>query len=450
MRWRSLGLLAFTLAVVAGGYVALESRAQRSEDRTRRVFQADENDVERMVIERRAEQIVMRRDGEGWRLIEPVRATADTHEVNSLLHAVLTAAPERTVDERPTDIGQYGLHQPAARVTLTLKGETSLPSLLLGDKNPNGFSVYAKRDDQPNVFLLNQFLRDRLHRGAADLRDRRILVLNPDHVSQVTLIGKAGRITLKREGANGWELIEPMKTVADADQVRQLLWKVKDARAKDFLSGGRDAKRRVGLDRPDMVVELIESDISKRLLLKKAPDRGVGLYALVEPGEGVVSTDARLLSDLSRSPAELRDRHLLRFDVANVNGVTLQRGEHTIVLVKEKDTWRITAPIDAEANAGAIYDLLHTLKDLRYLDIAQEGARNVGRYGLRTPHAVVTLSSPDGTPIPTLFIGATEQSRLYARLATGHTVYAIDPRLLDRIPADPAGLRLEAGTSPAR
>lgn len=450
MRWRSIGLLALTLAMVAGAYYALEAKGKKSEDDARRLFHTDEKEVEKISIRKGEQQVVSRREGDGWRLIEPLRAKADTTEINSMLRTILTAKQERTIDEQAKNLGEYGLERPSLLLTLSLTGGKDLPVLLLGDKNPNGFSVYAKRGDQPAVFLLADTLRNRLDRSAADIRDKTLLALQPDKVKQVELVGKGRSISLRNTGAEGWELRQPMKVRADVEMVRQLLWKIRDARVKEFLTDGTDAKRRYGLDHPDLIVDLTEADASKRLLLRKAPDPKVGLYALAEPGEGVVTTDARLLTELSKSPSDLRDRSLLRFETTNVKALTIRRGGTFLTLTKEGDVWKVTAPTQADAQAGKVYDFLYSLKELRYHDLIAEAGGDLARYGLKVPQAEVELSMASGTPLPALLVGKSVKDRLYVKLAAAPAVYVIDPKFLDRIPDRPDVLKQEIKPTTAK
>lgn len=450
MRWRSLGLLTLTLAMVAGAYYALEAKGKKSEDDAKRLFLTDEKEVERISIRKGKQHVVSRREGDGWRLIEPVLAKADTMEINSILHAILTAKRERTIDEQAKNLGEYGLERPSITLTLALKGNKDLPALLLGDKNPNGFSVYAKRGDQPVVFLVAGTFRNRLARKAADFRDKTLLAIEPDKVNQVELIGQGRSISLRNAGTEGWELRQPMRVKADTEMVRQLLWKIRDARVKEFLADGTDAKRRHGLDRPDFIVELREADASKRLLLKKAPETKVGLYALAEPGEGVVTTDARLLTELSRSPFDLRDRSLLRFETADVKTLTIRRGAETLALTRDGDVWKLTLPTQADAQAGKVYDLLYSLKELRYHLLVERKGSDLGRYGLKTPQVELELSMANGSRLPALIVGKSEKDRLYAKLATSPAVYTIDPKFLNLIPDRPDALKQEPSPGAAK
>lgn len=302
MRWRSLGLLVLVLAALGAAYYALETKGTLSGSDTNRLFQAEEKDVEKISITRGEAPIVLKREGDGWRLIEPVQATADGTEVASLLHMLLEAKEERRIEEAPTRLADYGLERPSLTLSVTLKGGKTLPALLLGDLNPNGRSVYAKRPDQPGVFLATVIVRVRADRKPDDFRNKTLLALEPNQVTQVELTGKGQPISLSQAEGKGWEMSKPIKARADAAVIGQMLWKIKDARVTAFVGSDPDAKRRYGLERPDLIVELKDAGGVKRLLLKKAADPQVGLYAMAEPGEGVVTLDLAFLDSVPNGP----------------------------------------------------------------------------------------------------------------------------------------------------
>ena len=308
MRWRPLGLLALLLVFAAIAYYTLESKGTQSGSDANRLFHAEEKDVETIAIRKGEALIALKREGNGWRLTEPVQAAADSTEVTSLLHTLLEAGEERRIEEAPRSLADYGLEHPSLHLSVTLKGGKTLPALLLGDLNPNGRSVYAKRPDQPAVFLATVIVRLRADRKPDDFRDKTLLALEPNQVTQVELAGKGQPISLSHADGKGWEISKPIKARADAAVIGRLLWKIKDARVTAFVGSGPDAKRRYGLERPDLTVELKDAGGVKRLLLKKAADPQVGLYAIAEPGEGVVTIDPAFLDSVPNGPDALKQR----------------------------------------------------------------------------------------------------------------------------------------------
>ncbi|MCZ7624529.1 MAG: DUF4340 domain-containing protein [Candidatus Methylomirabilis sp.] len=254
MRWRSLGVLALLLVLVGVVYYALEGKGTQSGSDGSRLFQADEKEIETISIRKGDALIVLTREGEGWRLTEPVRATADSTEVGSLLHVLLDAQKERQIEETPQDLADYGLDHPSLHLSLTLKGGHMLPTLLLGDLNPNGRSVYAKRPDQPAVFLVTVMVRLRTDKKPDDFRDKTLLVLEPNQVTRIELIGTGQPISLSRTHGKGWEMARPITGRADAAVIGQMLWKIKDARVEAFADSagpGRQAPVWPGAPGPD-------------------------------------------------------------------------------------------------------------------------------------------------------------------------------------------------------
>lgn len=440
MRWRSLSLL---VAVLAVAYYVLETRGTLLGSSTDRLFQAEAKDVERIAITRGDTVIVLKREGEGWRLVEPMQAAADGEEVESLLQILLDAREERRIEEAPTRLADYGLEHPAIHLSVTLKGGNTFPTLLLGDVNPNGRSVYAKRADQPVVFLVTVIARVRADRKPDDFRDKTLLALEPNQVTRVELAGAGQPISLRRVAGKGWEISKPIKARADAAVIGELLWKLKDTRTTAFVGSGPDTKRRYGLERPDLVMELTDANGMKRLLLKRATDPQVGLYALVEPGDNVVTLDAGLFTDLSKSPLDLRDRNLFRFDATQVQTVHLRRSGRSFTLTREGEGWKLTAPIQADAQPGKVSELLASLRGLRYVELIQTNGDDLNRYGLKAPQAEVELDMQDGSRLPVLLIGKAEKDRLYAKLAADPAVYAIDAQFLAGLPRGPDALKQE-------
>jgi hypothetical protein len=445
MKWRSLGVLAIVLALLGGAYYLLEAKGRRSEVNANQLFRTGENEIEALFIARGEARIALKREGDAWRITEPVQAKADSTETTSLLNAIMSAKSERIINREPTGLGEYGLDRPSITLKLSLKGGTPSPALLFGDKNPSGFYVYAKREDSPSVFLVTDSLRSRLDRKPTDLRDKTLLQMEPDKVRRVELSGKGRSISLSSEGPEHWRLVQPVKAKADDSAVRDLLWRIRNARVTEFLSSGPDAAHRYGLDHPDLMVVVQEEGASKLLLMKKAPDAKVGLYAMAQPGEGVVSTDARLLADLSKSPFDLRDRSLLRFETADVAAIQLRRNGESLALAKQGEAWKLTGPTPGDAHAAKVYDLLYALKELRYRALIGNDGRNLSRYGLASPRAEVELTMTDGSRLPALLLGKTENDRLYAKTAAGSPIYAIEPTFMSRIPRALDDLKQNAG-----
>ena len=88
----------------------------------------------------------------------------------------------------------------------------------------------------------------------------------------------------------------------------------------------------------------------------------------------------------------------------------------------DPDQWRLTQPLEAEADGREATSLISTLADLRYLRVVEETGADPAEFGLSHPNADVSLVLPDRT----------ERLRIGDTGPTGTTVYAQkegDPRI---------------------
>ena len=79
----------------------------------------------------------------------------------------------------------------------------------------------------------------------------------------------------------------------------------------------------------------------------------------------------------------------------------------TTVLARQDGGWRITAPLAAAADGGAVEGLLRRVAELRRKGSVQPGADSAarGRYGLASPRARVELVLQGGKKRETLALG---------------------------------------------
>jgi len=80
-----------------------------------------------------------------WQITAPKPLGADQEAVSSLLSTVSSLNSDRLVEEKATDLTQYGLTQPSLELDVTTK-DAKAQKLLLGDDTPAGSAVFAKLD----------------------------------------------------------------------------------------------------------------------------------------------------------------------------------------------------------------------------------------------------------------------------------------------------------------
>jgi hypothetical protein len=160
MRWQTTAVVALLLALVGGFYVYdlwyLTPAREKGESEKNRLWTVEAKDIEEVVLERSPDTVRLKRAGEGWQMLEPVRATGAKAAIEDVIASIANAKMDREVAAAPSALQEFGLDKPATRVKLTVKGKTEPLSLGLGATSPTGVWVYAKKPEAPAVFVVSE------------------------------------------------------------------------------------------------------------------------------------------------------------------------------------------------------------------------------------------------------------------------------------------------------
>ena len=176
-----------------------------------------------------AEQVGGERNGAGqWQITSPAALPADQGAVSSLLGTFSSLNSQRLVEEKASNLAPYGLDTPKFEVDLSEKNNQT-QSLLLGDATPAGNAIYAKLGGDPRIFTIPSYDKTSIDKSANDLRDKRLLTVNSDKISEVDLIAKKQAIAFGRN-KDEWQIVKPKPLRADATQVDSLVRALTDAK----------------------------------------------------------------------------------------------------------------------------------------------------------------------------------------------------------------------------
>ena len=93
----------------------------------------------------------------------------------------------------------------------------------------------------------------------------------------------------------------------------------------------------------------------KRLQIGKKTPTGGDLYARVEGQPRVFLISAYLEDSLNKTPFDLRDKTVLKFERDGADTLTLEvTGSPTLSFAKKGTDWRFTKPYDAKADFGIV------------------------------------------------------------------------------------------------
>src|SRR5262245_17899892 len=450
MRWQTTAVLAALLLVLGGFYYFYEIRGAPAREeaaaRKGRLFAADTKDVTEIVIKRPEETVKLKRAGDEWEMLEPLRTRGSRAAVDETLANLMTAKIDREIAAKPESLTDFGLDKPAADVTLTLKDGKTL-GLTLGGKTPTGVWVYARERDKPAVFVLGESVLRDTTRPLADFRDRTILSFDPKAVTgfDVNLPDEALAVE-KTDG--GWRLTRPAARRADGETINDFLDKLNAQKVREFVADNPPSRTAYGLDRPIRLTIYTGRDkdrVGRTLLLGKVDPAKKGLYVMRPDEPSVLLVAEELWTAVPKNVAVLRNKTLVEVDRDKVARLEIESPKGTVAVAREKDQWKIVAPEALATDQVEVGAVLSRVRELRAQGFLSDDASAVQKY-LAKPEVKLTITPQGGGAPTTLMLAPSRETRggtpsAYAAVAGAGPVVLVDAKALTDLTRSATDLR---------
>jgi Domain of unknown function (DUF4340) len=440
MRWQTTAALAVILIALGAFYYVYEIRLgperEKTEGRKGRVFTVEPADVAEVELKRADSTVKLKREGDGWQMLEPVNARGDRGAVDETVTSIVTARMDREIEAEPKALGDFGLDRPAAEATLKLKDGNQI-GLVLGAKSPTGVWVYAREAGKTAVFVVGDSVLRDTTRPVAEFRDKAVLAFEQRDVTGLELDMRDEKIAL--EQADGrWKVTKPRPLPADADTVRDFLEKLRAARVKEFAADAPKSLEPFGLDKPvrlDVQTGREKDRATKTLLIGRADPAKKGVYAM-RPGESaVLLIPDETWTAVPKNIAVLRDKSVVGFDRDKVTKIEIESPKGTVTIAKDGDRWKITAPQALAADQVEAGAVLFKLRDLRAQAFLTDDASGIPRYLAKPTVRVNIIEQGASTPRTVLLAPSTEKRggspSAYAAVAGQGPVVLVDGKALE-------------------
>jgi len=388
MKIRGL-LIATAVFCFLGGFLYWSERHKPAEETKASanappaILKLDETAINKVEIKKKDEPpVLLAKAGSGdWQITEPKPYGADQSSVSSLLSTLSSLKSERLIEDKASDLKRYGLDQPGVEVDITEK-DNKTQRLLIGDDTPAGSAVYAMLAGDPRIFTMASYNKTSVDKGLNDLRDKRLLTVNADKISQVELVRKGQDIEFGRD-KNEWQIVKPRPLRADNFAVDELVRKLTDARMD--LSGSENAKETTAAfaqASPLATAKITGQSGAQELQVRKNKDT---YYAKSSVIEGTYKVAPDLGQALEKSLDDCRNKKLFDFSYPDPNKVELHVGSKAYFLVRSGDDWWSNGKkMDSESAQSLISDL-RNLTASKFPDS-----------GFEKPEIEITVTSDDG------------------------------------------------------
>lgn len=431
-------LILVVLALGFGSYVYFaelrdpegREEAERAE---KRLVQVDEAEITQLRLGLAdGGTALLVRDGESWRLTEPLEYGTDESEVGAFLVALADLESKSDFEVGSEELEVYGLGADAPRVEVTTSAGGAI-TLRLGDDAPIGGSAYALREDEPNrVHAVPGFRRRALQPELTALRDKRVLKLEPETLRGVQL-ERAGRLVaiVERDGEEGWKVVAPFADRADGERISRLVHDLSLIRATEFIDEP-EGEASYGLDAPLIKIALGTGENAESLLLGKVDD---AVYARRAGSGSVYKVSDRILEQVPQRSFELRYKQVLTVDVEAVEALALEfpAASQSYRFSKSDDGWQADDE-SLQVDPERIVDLVDAFELVEATGL-DSGEVDLPALGLDPPQVRVTLLGAEGAELARLELGELELGRgIPARASQEERVWRVINDLGEDIP----------------
>jgi hypothetical protein len=392
---------------------------EASADTPPKILAVKEAEISRFDLKKNgADQVAGERNSSGqWRITSPTSLPADQSAVSSLLGTFSSLNSQRLVEEKAGNLASYGLDAPKLEFDLSEK-DNKTQKLLLGDITPTGNGVYAKLDGDARIFIMPSFDKTSIDKTANDLRDKRLLTLDPDKISQVDLVAKKQEIAFGRN-KNEWQIVKPRPLRADGPQVDELVRALTDAKMElNVLDDPKKIASAFALATPVATAKLTTESGTQELQVRKNKD---DYYAKSSAVEGTYKVASTLGQALDKNLDDFRNKKLFDLGSGDPNKIEIRDGTKSYFWTRSgEDWWSGSAK---KMDPGTVQDLIDKIRDLfasKFVDNGLTFATSID----------ITVTSNDGKRVEKVRMAKLGDNYIAMR-ENDSTLYQIDSKAID-------------------
>ena len=420
MKLRGLIIATVLLAALIGAlywsnrHPASTETASASTPAAPKILSVNESDLTKVDLHKsNGDQLALARNGSGaWEILAPKPMTADQSAVDSMLGTFSSLNSERLLDDKATDLSSYGLLKPSLEVDLTEKSNKS-QKLLLGDDTPAGGGTYAMLAGDPRVFTIPSYTKSSIDKTANDLRDKRLITLDPDKISRVELVANKQDLEFGRNKED-WQILKPKPLRADGTQVGDLVSKLTSARMETSTSED-DAKKAAtafSSGQPMASAKVTSDSGTQQLEVRKNKD---DYYAKSSVVPGVYKVTSDIGQALDKKLDDFRNKKLFDFGFDDPNKLEIHEGSKIFFLTRKGDDWW-----DANGKKLDSSSVQPLIGDVRSL-----AASKFVDSGFTSPALEMSVTSNDGKKVEKVQIAKAGDNYI-AKREGDSTLYQLD------------------------
>lgn len=458
----AIALGAFGIAWYTIVKLGKDQESQKAEGR--RVVPFEPSQAIALKVKVHGEETKLERTGPQWRLVEPVVADADPAAAEALLKKLSTLerrAVSAPAGEPKDRLREYGIDEGSSRIEVDLAGGQAATLVLGAGSGFDGSMFVMPKSGE--VVVVSAAVRPALEKTSLQLRDRRLMRLDPAGVSKVEVSGRKGSYTLLKI-ASGWTVMAPglpSGERADRQKAEDVVAALSALEASSFETGKEPPGPPLFTVR---LTFLSGSDEELKAYPPSPGDKNEMLVVRPPRATQLARIAASALSAIDLPGPSLRDLRLLPVDREDVASVKIEgpQGSFTISRTPgEKgmpDIFTLAGKgkglIDPFKGEGLVLSLTGLAADR----VVDETGKGQSEDGLVKPKATYALFGRSGAELGRILVGREVGGDVLVRTGASPRIVAVERSKLASLPllekdlappAAPPGGTAEGAAKPA-
>ncbi len=256
----------------------------------------------------------------------------------------------------------------------------------------------------------------------------KVYSLAVDAVDEVKLTYN-GETSLLRKSETGWKMFEPVETDADPAEATSLGQALANLELVRVVEENPADLAKYNLATPPIAIEFKAGSVSGSLKLGDKNATQGEMYAIKGGDNKVFLVSSFQETNFNRTPFDLRDKKILKFDREKADALTLVRAGATMALARVGSEWQVSSPGTSRGDYSAIEGLLTRLSTSNMTRLVEADAKDLSPWGLDKPVMSITIGA--GSAKTVLEVGKGADSVTYARDRSRPLVFTVDTTLQD-------------------
>ena len=302
-------------------------------------------------------------DADGWEMLQPVKAKADARAVEDIVSALGSLKVVVFEADGEHNPANYGLSQPRITVALQSTADEQIQELQIGSDAGTPGRIYVTHSEHSAVYVVNKEIYTKLNKTVFDLRDKRVIDFQRTATHRFTIRQEDSEIMCQKNVDGEWEITTPVALKADEEAVDDLLFGVDALRAVAFVDDQPKNLRSYGLESPSIEASFMVPDAEPATLLV-GKVKGDNIYVKAQNAQTVFLVKKALLDLVGIGVAGLRNKQILDFEADDAAKIGLRYGKVNLTCQKQGTNWRLTQPVQEQANNGVVRSIIQQVNRL--------------------------------------------------------------------------------------